>query len=70
MDPKEPSCKNCDDQLWVCENHSDKPWDGSDENGCCGCGAGMPCPKCNGGPDIVMIDGSILRAITKPGRIK
>lgn len=37
-------CKNCEDDNWVCEFHSKKPWD--DGKGCCGA-AGMPCPICN-----------------------
>ena len=38
-------CTVCEDTGWVCENHSETPWDG--EHACkCG-GAGMPCPKCN-----------------------
>jgi len=38
-------CALCEATGWVCENHSDTPWEG--EHACkCG-GAGMPCPKCN-----------------------
>ena len=37
-------CQICDDTLYVCENHKDRPWDGnSDRADACGCGAGMPC---------------------------
>lgn len=38
------NCQICKDQLWVCENHNDKPWNDG-EPGCCG-GAGSPC-TCN-----------------------
>jgi hypothetical protein len=38
------TCKICDGQGWVCENHQDIPW--NDGEGCCG-GAGAPCPQCN-----------------------
>jgi len=42
------NCKNCDGQAWVCENHSDRPWEGlSDREDACDCGAGAPCPVCN-----------------------
>ncbi len=34
-------CSICKGLLWVCENHTDKPWNGD----CCG-GAGQPC-QCN-----------------------
>src|SRR5260370_17040732 len=38
-------CLLCEDSSWVCENHSNRPWQG--EHACqCG-GAGMPCPSCN-----------------------
>ena len=40
-----PQCSHCDSTGWVCETHSDRPWDGAKA---CGCGgAGMPCPSCN-----------------------
>jgi len=40
-----PQCPRCDSTGWVCEDHSDRPWDGAKA---CGCGgAGMPCPSCN-----------------------
>jgi hypothetical protein len=44
--PREgPECPRCDHTGWVCEDHSDRPWDGAKA---CGCGgAGMPCPSCN-----------------------
>lgn len=41
-----PKCSNCKDQLWVCENHPNTPW--NDGEGCCG-GAGSPCQMCNTG---------------------
>jgi hypothetical protein len=42
------ACNICDDKGWVCENHPDKPWDGtSDREDACSCGgAGMPCVQC------------------------
>jgi hypothetical protein len=40
-----PEYSRCDSTGWVCENHSDRPWDGAKA---CGCGgAGMPRPSCN-----------------------
>lgn len=30
------TCARCDGTHWVCENHSDRPWDGPKA---CGCGA-------------------------------
>ena len=37
-----PQCSRCNSTGWVCEAHSDRPWDGAKA---CGCGgAGMPCP--------------------------
>lgn len=38
-------CNICKGVMWVCENHTNKPWDASEENGC-ECGAGVPC-VCN-----------------------
>lgn len=38
-------CDICKGAEWVCENHPDSPWDGTDATECCG-GAGMPC-VCN-----------------------
>lgn len=41
-------CRNCAGGGWVCENHADRPWDGtSSDEMACGCGAGMPCGVCN-----------------------
>jgi transcriptional regulator with XRE-family HTH domain len=40
-------CLNCQDEMWVCENHRDKPWDKPESEGGCSCGAGMPCAVCN-----------------------
>lgn len=43
-------CPNCLNTGHVCENHSDRPWDGvdlDDDPRACHCGgAGMPCPTC------------------------
>jgi hypothetical protein len=36
-------CSTCDNTLWVCENHLDRPFSGERA---CG-GAGAPCPVCN-----------------------
>lgn len=46
--PESPSaCRNCGGGEWVCENHGDRPWDGtSARDDACGCGAGSPCPVC------------------------
>ena len=50
-----PTCLNCNDEGWVCENHPSSPWMGGDAT-CCkdedpgrewGCGAGAPCKVCN-----------------------
>lgn len=43
-----PRCVHCLDEGMVCENHPDKPWEGtlSEAEGGCGCGAGTPCPHC------------------------
>lgn len=38
------SCKTCQGEGWVCENHPKVKWNDGDPE-CCG-GAGMPC-KCN-----------------------
>ena len=41
-----PPCPRCDSTGWVCEAHSDQPWENSPM--ACGCGAaGDPCPDCN-----------------------
>lgn len=41
-------CENCQDEGWVCENHTDRPWNGANAHeGGCECGAGMPCEECN-----------------------
>jgi hypothetical protein len=40
-------CRRCDGGGWVCENHPDRPWDGTSSRAdACGCGAGDPCPDC------------------------
>ena len=45
MRAKRVPCHNCGDTGFVCENHTNKPWNGPQA---CGCGAaGMPCPICN-----------------------
>lgn len=43
------TCDVCGDGGWVCENHIDRPWEGTCEVGePCDCGgAGEPCPVCN-----------------------
>lgn len=41
-------CRNCGGGGWVCENHLDRPWEGTSAPGeGCDCGAGAPCPVCN-----------------------
>ena len=41
-------CRNCGGAEWVCENHQDRPWEGSSSAPeACHCGAGAPCPVCN-----------------------
>jgi hypothetical protein len=42
-----PVCPACLNEGIVCENHPDRPWEGTaaPPDGC-GCGAGMPCPAC------------------------
>jgi hypothetical protein len=41
-------CRNCGGDAWVCENHPDRPWDGtSGSDDACGCGAGAPCAVCS-----------------------
>jgi len=44
-----PKCKHCDDTRLVCEDHPDKPWEGtSDSDNACDCGgAGMFCGYCS-----------------------
>ncbi len=39
-------CRACDDSGWVCETHTDRPWEISDHPEACGCGPGAPCPCC------------------------
>jgi hypothetical protein len=39
------TCKRCRGMRWVCENHPDMALDHPDG---CSCGAGDPCPDCNG----------------------
>ena len=45
----ESECSICRGARWVCEDHTDKLWDGaSDAPEACHCGgAGVPCPACN-----------------------
>jgi hypothetical protein len=63
------NCSKCKDQLWVCENHPDRPWIG---DGCCLCGgAGMPCPACNQtdkGEFPALPEGFVPDVIKKPGK--
>jgi hypothetical protein len=40
------NCIRCKDEAWVCETHTDKPWNEKIDGGC-ECNAGMPCPDCN-----------------------
>jgi hypothetical protein len=42
-----PHCATCFDVGWVCDNHPSSPWSKTAPAGC-ECGAGMPCPVCNG----------------------
>ncbi len=51
------ACLNCEDNLWVCEGHPHRPWNGGE--GCCGA-AGMPCAVCNTGPVPAMEPGTVL----------
>ncbi len=40
-------CNNCGDDVWVCENHPDRPWEPTSfARHACGCGAGVPCSAC------------------------
>jgi hypothetical protein len=42
------ACSNCEGSGWVCEDHPDRPWEGTSAPGeGCDCGAGSPCPCCN-----------------------
>jgi hypothetical protein len=43
MTDKPDTCKTCHGERWVCENHTDQPWN---KDGC-ECGAGEPCQQCN-----------------------
>lgn len=43
-------CQTCHGQRWVCEWHTDKPWNKTDYG--CQCGAGAPCPDCNATPGV------------------
>lgn len=57
-------CPTCRGVEWVCENHTDKPWD---ESGC-QCGAGAPCPACNPlARDSIVIDGHELKPLANGG---
>ena len=40
--PLNPKCKLCDDFAWVCEAHSDRPWEGHGPRACTCGGAGIP----------------------------
>lgn len=48
MTARRGSCARCADTRWVCENHTDRPWDNTLPRGCI-CGASAPCPDCNTG---------------------
>jgi hypothetical protein len=48
--PAQPPCLICrirgDGDCWVCEDHEDRPWEGSGSADACTCGgAGVPCPN-------------------------
>jgi hypothetical protein len=45
MTKENEKCNICQGIGWVCENHTDKPWDETIDGGC-QCGAGQPC-ECN-----------------------
>jgi hypothetical protein len=46
--PIDPNCPHCAGDGWVCENHPERPWEGSRLQNACTCGgAGMPCGLCN-----------------------
>jgi hypothetical protein len=41
-------CGHCDDTLWVCGAHPDRPWYGASSQRACRCGAPViPCELCN-----------------------
>lgn len=42
-------CVRCADTGWVCEEHTDLPWESSDDipNRCPCAAPGVPCPDCN-----------------------
>lgn len=43
-------CQRCDNGRWVCEVHTDRPWEGARA---CDCGgAGAPCPDCNPSDEV------------------
>jgi len=49
-------CEKCKDNLWVCEDHPDRPWESGTEYDC-NCGAaGKPC-ICN--EQVKMMPGSV-----------
>jgi hypothetical protein len=57
-------CELCHGELWVCENHPDKPWgDGESQ---CECGAGMNC-TCN--PDGDFPPGFVTIATVDPNKV-
>ena len=58
-----PTCRNCADTGWVCENHDNVPWAGLlPDDACQCCGApGMPCPVCNPCDDDGPLKGGVAR---------
>ncbi|QOZ71120.1 hypothetical protein WN72_36050 [Bradyrhizobium arachidis] len=59
------TCARCNGTHWVCENHPERPWEGSKA---CGCGgAGAPCPVCNRvGPDEMPLLPTDLKPALRP----
>jgi hypothetical protein len=63
-----PKCQTCFDVGWVCENHPDRPWSKTKPGGC-ECGAGEPCPTCNGAdtPDEPRLPAGFKTDLDKDG---
>lgn len=53
-------CPTCKGGYWVCENDG-KPWPSE-----CECGAGAPCPNCNGGNSAETEFTSVDKGTVKP----